>query len=149
MIPCNVSPTQKYEPSSVPSPAQKSFPEDENKPENEPSCTAHEPEVTQFRFSDTKFKFQTFKIKIAFQQSNRPVPVVYSLNTHFHITNSKPIFLTNPSEQRLEEIDYKGTFSKGSRIYARVLWEPEQDLKVNNSPLTTIMQNLGRLQTST
>ena len=56
--------------------------------------------------------------------------MVYSLDTHFHITNSKPIFLTDPSEQKLEEIDYKGTFSKGSRIYARVLWDPEQDLKV-------------------
>ena len=58
------------------------------------------------------------------------MPVVYSLDTHFHITNSKPIFLTDPNEQKLEEIDYKGTFSKGSRIYARVLWDPEQDLKV-------------------
>ena len=78
----------------------------------------------------THICIKTFKIKIAFQQSNRPVPVFYSLNTFFHITNSKQIFLEDPKEQDLDVIDYKGTFGKGSRIFGRVLWNPEQDLKV-------------------
>ena len=71
-------------------------------------------------------------MKIAFQQSNRPVPVVYSLNTHFHITNSEQIYLSEPGEHPIDEIDYKGTFGKGSRIFSRVLWEPNQDLKVKH-----------------
>lgn len=59
-----------------------------------------------------------FLIPIAFQQTNRPVPVVYSLNTEFQLCNNEKVFLMDPtkSEMSLAEMDYKGAFSKG-RIY--------------------------------
>lgn len=52
---------------------------------------------------------------IAFQQTNRPVPVVYSLNTEFHLMNNEKVFMMNPVEasMTLGEMDYKGAFSKG------------------------------------
>ena len=148
LIPCSVQPTQGYEsPAEVPPeegalmPGQPANRKPDKTEKKDPPCSAQEPKVTivvsleksfyRIFASIYYFLVQTFKIKIAFQQSNRPVPVVYSLNTFFHITNSKQIFLTEPKEQNIEEIDYKGTFAKGSRIYARVLWEPKQDLKVS------------------
>lgn len=59
-----------------------------------------------------------FLIPIAFQQTNRPVPVVYSLNTEFQLCNNEKVFLMDPtkSEMSLAEMDYKGAFSKG-RIF--------------------------------
>lgn len=56
-----------------------------------------------------------FLIPIAFQQTNRPVPVVYSLNTEFQLCNNEKVFLMDPtqSEMSLAEMDYKGAFSKG------------------------------------
>lgn len=59
-----------------------------------------------------------FLIPIAFQQTNRPVPVVYSLNTEFQLCNNEKVFLMDPtkSEMSLAEMDYKGAFSKG-KIY--------------------------------
>lgn len=56
-----------------------------------------------------------FLIPIAFQQTNRPVPVVYSLNTEFQLCNNEKVFLLDPtkSELSLTEMDYKGAFSKG------------------------------------
>lgn len=61
--------------------------------------------------------FPTFRflIPIAFQQTNRPVPVVYSLNTEFQLCNNEKVFLMDPntSDMSLAEMDYKGAFSKG------------------------------------
>lgn len=56
-----------------------------------------------------------FLIPIAFQQTNRPVPVVYSLNTEFQLCNNEKVFLMDPntSDLSLAEMDYKGAFSKG------------------------------------
>lgn len=56
-----------------------------------------------------------FLIPIAFQQTNRPVPVVYSLNTEFQLCNNEKVFLMDPTkaEMSLAEMDYKGAFSKG------------------------------------
>lgn len=56
-----------------------------------------------------------FLIPIAFQQTNRPVPVVYSLNTEFQLCNNEKVFLMDPStsDMSLAEMDYKGAFSKG------------------------------------
>ena len=58
-----------------------------------------------------------FLIPIAFQQTNRPVPVVYSLNTEFQLCNNEKVFLMDPntSDMSLAEMDYKGAFSKGKR----------------------------------
>lgn len=59
-----------------------------------------------------------FLIPIAFQQTNRPVPVVYSLNTEFQLCNNEKVFLMDPntSDMSLAEMDYKGAFSKGELL---------------------------------
>ncbi|XP_069061899.1 extracellular matrix organizing protein FRAS1 [Pleurodeles waltl] len=71
-----------------------------------------------------------FLIPIAFQQTNRPVPIVYSLNTEFQLCNNEKMFLMDPttSEMSLADMDYKGAFSKGQTLYGRVLWNPDQNL---------------------
>uniref|UniRef100_A0A8C8RJR6 VWFC domain-containing protein n=1 Tax=Pelusios castaneus TaxID=367368 RepID=A0A8C8RJR6_9SAUR len=100
LIPCTVQPTQPW-----------------IDPGDKPlACTAHAPE--------------RFLIPIAFQQTNRPVPVVYSLNTEFQLCNNEKVFLMDPtnSEMSWAEMDYKGAFSKGQILYGRVLWNPEQNL---------------------
>ncbi|KAM5158784.1 extracellular matrix organizing protein FRAS1 [Callospermophilus lateralis] len=100
LIPCTVQPTQPWA-----DPGEKPL-----------ACTAHAPE--------------RFLIPIAFQQTNRPVPVVYSLNTEFQLCNNEKVFLMDPntSDMSLAEMDYKGAFSKGQILYGRVLWNPEQNL---------------------
>ncbi|XP_030875381.1 extracellular matrix protein FRAS1, partial [Leptonychotes weddellii] len=100
LIPCTVQPTQPWV-----DPGEKPL-----------ACTAHAPE--------------RFLIPIAFQQTNRPVPVVYSLNTEFQLCNNEKVFLMDPntSDMSLAEMDYKGAFSKGQNLYGRVLWNPEQNL---------------------
>ncbi|XP_042325028.1 extracellular matrix organizing protein FRAS1 [Sceloporus undulatus] len=100
LIPCTVQPTQSWV-----DPGDKPLP-----------CTAHAPEK--------------FLIPIAFQQTNRPVPVVYSLNTEFQLCNNEKVFLMDPtkSEMSMAEMDYKGAFSKGQILYGRVMWHPEQNL---------------------
>lgn len=100
LIPCTVQPTQPWV-----DPGEKPL-----------ACTAHAPE--------------RFLIPIAFQQTNRPVPVVYSLNTEFQLCNNEKVFLMDPntSDLSLAEMDYKGAFSKGQILYGRVLWNPEQSL---------------------
>ncbi|KAG8454257.1 hypothetical protein GDO86_000773 [Hymenochirus boettgeri] len=100
LIPCTVQPTQPW-----------------IDPGDKPlACTAHAPE--------------RFLIPIAFQQTNRPVPVVYSLNTEFQLCNNEKVFLMDPTktEMSLAEMDYKGAFSKGQTLYGRVLWNPDQNL---------------------
>nr|XP_014352206.1 PREDICTED: extracellular matrix protein FRAS1-like [Latimeria chalumnae] len=100
LIPCTVQPTQPW-----------------IDPGDKPlTCTAHAPE--------------RFLVPIAFQQTNRPVPVVYSLNTEFQLCNNEKIFMMDPTktEMSLAEMDYKGAFSMGQTLYGRVLWNPEQNL---------------------
>ncbi|XP_071415237.1 extracellular matrix organizing protein FRAS1-like isoform X2 [Pithys albifrons albifrons] len=62
--------------------------------------------------------------------TNRPVPVVYSLNSEFQLCNNEKVFLMDPtkSEMSLAETVYKGAFSKGQVLYGHVLWHPEQNL---------------------
>uniref|UniRef100_A0A3Q2PFS0 Fraser extracellular matrix complex subunit 1 n=1 Tax=Fundulus heteroclitus TaxID=8078 RepID=A0A3Q2PFS0_FUNHE len=100
LIPCTVQPTQPW-----------------IDPGDKPlSCTAHAPEK--------------FLVPIAFQQTNRPVPVVYSLNTEFQLCNNEKVFLLDPAsaDVAMAEMDYKGAFSMGQTLYGRVLWNPEQNL---------------------
>lgn len=56
---------------------------------------------------------------IAFQQTNRPVPVVYSLNTEFQLCNNEKVFMMDPAtaDVSMAEMDYKGAFSMGTYIY--------------------------------
>ncbi|KAM9392081.1 extracellular matrix organizing protein FRAS1 [Pholidichthys leucotaenia] len=100
LIPCTVQPTQPWI-----DPGDKQL-----------SCTAHAPEK--------------FLLPIAFQQTNRPVPVVYSLNTEFQLCNNEKVFLMDPvsADVSMAEMDYKGAFSMGQTLYGRVLWNPEQNL---------------------
>ncbi|XP_067933161.1 extracellular matrix organizing protein FRAS1-like [Watersipora subatra] len=67
-----------------------------------------------------------FPLSIAFQQSSRPVPLVYSLDTQFQLTNNKRLFLMDPKEAGLD--DFSGVFAKGERLFGRVFWNPNQDL---------------------
>ncbi|XP_030622204.1 extracellular matrix organizing protein FRAS1 [Chanos chanos] len=100
LIPCTVQPTQPW-----------------IDPGDKPlSCTAHAPEK--------------FLVPIAFQQTNRPVPVVYSLNTEFQLCNNEKVFMMDPAsaDVAMAEMDYKGAFSMGQTLYGRVLWNPEQNL---------------------
>ncbi|XP_067084625.1 extracellular matrix protein FRAS1 [Osmerus mordax] len=100
LIPCTAQPTQPW-----------------LDPGDKPlSCTAHAPEK--------------FLVPIAFQQTNRPVPVVYSLNTEFQLCNNEKIFMLDPAsaDVSMAEMDYKGAFSMGQTLYGRVLWNPEQNL---------------------
>lgn len=59
---------------------------------------------------------------IAFQQTNRPVPVVYSLNTEFQLCNNEKVFMMDPAtaDVSMAEMDYKGAFSMGTYIYIYV-----------------------------
>ncbi|XP_077417485.1 extracellular matrix organizing protein FRAS1 isoform X1 [Vanacampus margaritifer] len=100
LIPCTVQPTQPWI-----DPGEKPL-----------SCTAHAPEK--------------FLVPIAFQQTNRPVPVVYSLNTAFQLCNNEKVFMMDPAstDVSMAEMDYKGAFSMGQTLYGRVLWNPEQSL---------------------
>ncbi|AWP07675.1 putative extracellular matrix protein FRAS1 [Scophthalmus maximus] len=100
LIPCTVQPTQPWI-----DPGDKAL-----------SCTAHAPEK--------------FLVPIAFQQTNRPVPVVYSLNTEFQLCNNEKVFMLDPAaaDVSMAEMDYKGAFSMGQTLYGRVLWNPEQNL---------------------
>ncbi|XP_056274598.1 extracellular matrix protein FRAS1 [Pseudoliparis swirei] len=103
LVPCTVQPTQPW-----------------IDPGDKPlSCTAHAPEK--------------FLVPIAFQQTNRPVPVVYSLNTEFQLCNNEKVFTMDPAAAATAgamatEMDYKGAFSMGQTLYGRVLWSPEQNL---------------------
>uniref|UniRef100_A0A8B9K9Q3 Fraser extracellular matrix complex subunit 1 n=1 Tax=Astyanax mexicanus TaxID=7994 RepID=A0A8B9K9Q3_ASTMX len=100
LIPCTVQPTQPW-----------------IDPGDKPlSCTAHAPEK--------------FLVPIAFQQTNRPVPVVYSLNTEFQLCNNEKVFMMDPAtaDMSMAEMDYKGAFSMGQTLYGRVLWNPDQNL---------------------
>uniref|UniRef100_A0A8C7J2L3 Fraser extracellular matrix complex subunit 1 n=1 Tax=Oncorhynchus kisutch TaxID=8019 RepID=A0A8C7J2L3_ONCKI len=74
--------------------------------------------------------FIWFQLPIAFQQTNRPVPVVYSLNTEFQLCNNEKVFMMDPAvaDMSMAEMDYKGAFSMGQTLYGRVLWNPEQNL---------------------
>ena len=58
---------------------------------------------------------ERFLVPIAFQQTNRPVPVVYSLNTEFQLCNNEKIFMLDPAsaDMSVAELDYKGAFSMG------------------------------------
>uniref|UniRef100_A0A672MQB1 Extracellular matrix protein FRAS1-like n=1 Tax=Sinocyclocheilus grahami TaxID=75366 RepID=A0A672MQB1_SINGR len=102
LIPCTVQPTQAWVDSG-------------DKPL---SCTAHAPEK--------------FLLPIAFQQTNRPVPVVYSLDTEFQLCNNEKVFLMDPAlaDMSVAEMDYKGAFSMGQTLYGRVLWNPDQNLNL-------------------
>ncbi|XP_067010453.2 extracellular matrix organizing protein FRAS1 [Anabrus simplex] len=65
-----------------------------------------------------------FKLPIMFQQSSRPAPLVYSLETQFTITNSQTEFLEEPAAT----LDFEGEFSPGEAVYGRVMWHPSQHL---------------------
>lgn len=49
-----------------------------------PPCTPHPPTA--------------FKLPIAIQQTHRPVPLVYTLNTDFQLLNSPTLFLMDPKQ---------------------------------------------------
>ena len=50
-----------------------------------------------------------------FQQTNRPVPVVYTLQTEFQLCNNEKVFMMDPKnyDQEMSDYDYKGSFTKG------------------------------------
>lgn len=58
-----------------------------------------------------------FEVPIAFQQSNHPVPLVYSLDTSFQLTSNEKFFLMDILDEQLkEEMIYDGVFEQGISI---------------------------------
>ncbi|GBL64920.1 Extracellular matrix protein FRAS1, partial [Araneus ventricosus] len=57
---------------------------------------------------------EKFELPIVFQQTNRPPPVAYALETFFQIFNNENVFLLNPFENapNFQYIEYKEAFSK-------------------------------------
>ena len=57
----------------------------------------------------------SFKVPISFQQTNRPVPLIYSLNTEFQLTNNLKMFLLDPTSDQVtrEDWDFNGVYSEG------------------------------------
>jgi hypothetical protein len=62
--------------------------------------------------------FSRFDVPIAFQQTNRPVPLEYTLNTHFQITNNEKMFVMDPFTEGFDMEDMDSdthiAFSKGN-----------------------------------
>ena len=59
-----------------------------------------------------------FDIPIDIQQTNRPVPVVYTLQTKFQLCNNDQLFMMNPNNEKTDNnYDYKGAFTKGERNF--------------------------------
>jgi len=58
-----------------------------------------------------------------FQQANRPVPVVYTLETEFQLCNNEKVFMMDPNnyDQGIEDYDYKGSFTKGKNFKKIIL----------------------------
>ncbi|GFY26060.1 extracellular matrix protein FRAS1 [Trichonephila clavipes] len=74
---------------------------------------------------------ERFELPIVFQQTNRPLPVTYALETFFQIFNNENVFLLNPFENspNFQYIEYKEAFSRGENVYGRVFWSPQQGLE--------------------
>ncbi|KAF8770775.1 Extracellular matrix protein FRAS1 like protein [Argiope bruennichi] len=74
---------------------------------------------------------EKFELPIVFQQTNRPPPVTYALETFFQIFNNENVFKLNPFENspNFQYIEYKEAFSKGENVYGRVFWSPKQGLE--------------------
>ncbi|GFY74626.1 extracellular matrix protein FRAS1 [Trichonephila inaurata madagascariensis] len=74
---------------------------------------------------------ERFELPIVFQQTNRPSPVTYALETFFQIFNNENVFLLNPFENspNFQYIEYKEAFSRGENVYGRVFWSPQQGLE--------------------
>lgn len=70
---------------------------------------------------------------IAFQQTNRPVPVVYSLNTEFQLCNNEKVFMMDPAvaDMSMSEMDYKGAFSMGTTSLLNRYKKKEIKIKLN------------------
>lgn len=78
-----------------------------------------------------------FLVPIAFQQTNRPVPVVYSLNTEFQLCNNEKVFMMDPAtaDVSMAEMDYKGAFSMGRTEGRETFTQtPFVQIKVNKRP---------------
>ena len=58
-----------------------------------------------------------------FQQANRPVPVVYTLETEFQLCNNEKVFMMDPNDydQNVEDYDYKGSFTKGKFLDTEII----------------------------
>lgn len=82
-----------------------------------------------------------FVMPIVFQQTNRPVPVAYSLNTDFLLTSNSRHFQADPSSEvtDLTNVDVEGMYSPGQTVYGRVMWDPAQDL---DSAYSLLIQKL-------
>ncbi|GFS77940.1 extracellular matrix protein FRAS1 [Nephila pilipes] len=74
---------------------------------------------------------ERFELPIVFQQTNRPSPVTYALETFFQIFNNENVFLMNPfkNSPNFQYIEYKEAFSRGENVYGRVFWSPKQGLE--------------------
>lgn len=93
-------------------------------------------------FSPELLFSKRFLVPIAFQQTNRPVPVVYSLNTEFQLCNNEKVFMMDPAtaDVSMADMDYKGAFSMGET--AETL---QSNVMLSNLNLVTLLLLLFKL----
>ncbi|OQV15527.1 Extracellular matrix protein FRAS1 [Hypsibius exemplaris] len=98
-------------------------------------CMATKPDYYSTGASDLSCEprpAKQFILPISFQQANRPLPVVYSLNTEFQLSHQDqfagPISDAPPVTSAPQAVQ-DDTFGKGELIHGCVMWNPVQDLK--------------------
>jgi len=68
-------------------------------------------------------------LPVHYQQPLRPIPVQFSLETTFQLTDNIQSFLRKPlSFEDIRDAEFEGPFHNGDRVYGRVLWHPSNDL---------------------
>lgn len=70
-----------------------------------------------------------FELPIHFQQVSDPVPTRFSLDTHFHITRRRDLWLRQePDQQQAAADDVDVSFVRGDKIYGKIMISPLQSL---------------------
>ncbi|XP_064481470.1 FRAS1-related extracellular matrix protein 2-like isoform X1 [Ornithodoros turicata] len=68
----------------------------------------------------------SFELPIHFQQVSDPVPAQFTLNTQFHVTRRRDLWLTGDYSESSEDVDV--SFVKGDKIYGRIRVNPLQSI---------------------
>ncbi|CAN8012309.1 unnamed protein product, partial [Ixodes pacificus] len=67
-----------------------------------------------------------FELPIHFQQVSDPVPTQFSLDTQFHITRRRDLWLSEESANLSDDVDV--SFVRGDKIYGKIMISPLQSL---------------------
>ncbi|XP_075544224.1 FRAS1-related extracellular matrix protein 2-like isoform X1 [Dermacentor variabilis] len=69
-----------------------------------------------------------FALPIHFQQVSDPVPTRFSLDTQFHITQRRDLWLREPVDLQADADDVDVSFAPGDKIYGKIMVSPLQSL---------------------